>query len=128
MSLSPTNRERVRQLLRRDAEEPTHLQLRLPTWDEELESLVHDFKSRHVDASPGNLLLARAPKASTGLGTLENTDPADSADLSPVRGKQLEDLLLQHAKMSDNTYCLDFAHPLSPVQAFAIAMVAHTWD
>jgi len=71
------------------ADEPLQVYTKMPLWDEELKSLVLNFKDRKVQSSVMNFMLC-----------------ADDAS---------EMLIFQHAKLSENTFCLDFRHPLSPV-------------
>lgn len=83
--------------------DPLRLCTKLPEWDEYLESLVLNFNNRTVQSCPMNFMLC----AATDTG---------------------QELIMQHAKLSKNTYCLDFKHPLSTVQGFAIALSALLWD
>jgi hypothetical protein len=84
-------------------DEPLELCSRLPKWDDELEALVLNFENRKVSPSLRNFMLREA---------------LDTEDAK---------IVCQHACMGDCTYCLDVAHPLSPVQAFAVAMVSLDW-
>jgi len=85
-------------------EEPDALQLRtkMPVWDDTVDSLVLNFNDRTVQSSPMNFMLCTAD--------------------------QSQRVVMQHAKLSANTYCLDFRHPLSTAQAFAIALSSLKWD
>lgn len=85
------------------ADEPLELCSRLPKWDDELEALVLNFERRKVSPSLRNFMLCEAP---------------DTEDAK---------IVCQHALMGDCTYCLDVAHPLSPIQAFAVAMASLAW-
>jgi len=84
-------------------DDPLQLGTLFPEWDEVVKCLVLNFKDRRVQSSPMNFMLCTVPKGS-------------------------KELVMQHAKLSNNTYCLDFAHPLSTAQAFAISLTALLWD
>lgn len=100
--LTPTkDRFRTQQLV--DEEDPLQLCTKMPAWDEELESLVLNFHDRTVQSSPMNFMLCADPEGSSRV-------------------------VMQHAKMCNNTYSLDFKHPLSTIQAFAVALTALLWD
>jgi len=96
------SRGAVKSMLEDDSE-PLNLHTKLPQWDDEVESLVLNFKNRIVDSSPRNFMLCDAAHKN-GL------------------------IIMQHAKLSKNTWCLDFSYPLSAVQAFAVAMSSLTWE
>lgn len=83
--------------------ESLHLSSQLPVWDEEVESLVLNFgNNRSVAVSPMNFMVRM--------------------DTSR------EGFVFQHGKMGQNSYFLDFRHPLSTVQAFALALTSLLWD
>lgn len=82
---------------------PLHACTLKPMWDDELESLVLDFNDRTVQSSPMNFILR-------------------------IDVGQSPHVILQHAKMCENTYSLDFRYPLSTIQAFAVALTALVWD
>lgn len=147
---SPGNRAWVRHILQRESSEPSCLHSRMPVWDRDLECLVLNFKSRHVEASPHNFMLCKEEREDCVSTSASSGSSGGSPDQSPSRdvdpdlssptsakraadgrksgGESEEDaVIFQHAKMSGNTYCLDFNHPLSPVQAFAAAMASLTW-
>lgn len=85
-----------------DNPEPLQLHTKMPIWDDVVESLVLNFKDRTVQSSPMNFMLCAADEG--------------------------QRLVMQHAKLSANTYCLDFRHPLSTTQAFSIALSGLWWD
>jgi len=98
-------RERSQGAVKFMLEEDTELislHTRLPEWDDEVESLVLNFKKRSVESSPRNFMLCDADQNGS--------------------------IVLQHAKLSQNTWCLDFSFPLSTVQAFSVAMSSLTWE
>jgi hypothetical protein len=105
---SPTSSARISsQLLRLlpgEDEEALEIESVLPTWDAEVESLVLNFAGRTATSSPRNF------------------------KVSAVGSREEVSVLLQHAKISNNMWCLDFRHPLSTVQAFGIAMSSIRWD
>eukprot|EP00747_Dinoflagellata_sp_TGD_P065756 gnl/TRDRNA2_/TRDRNA2_154491_c0_seq3.p1 gnl/TRDRNA2_/TRDRNA2_154491_c0~~gnl/TRDRNA2_/TRDRNA2_154491_c0_seq3.p1 ORF type:complete len:343 (+),score=61.61 gnl/TRDRNA2_/TRDRNA2_154491_c0_seq3:185-1213(+) len=86
-----------------DTEESILLPSKRPKWDSEVESLVLNFKDRKVKTSPQNFMLCEGPD-------------------------QESEIVFQHGKLGSNTYFLDFKHPLSPVQAFAISLTSLLWD
>jgi hypothetical protein len=65
--------------------------------------LVLNFDNRTVSPSLRNFLLCEAPE------------------------KKDATILCQHACTGNCTWCLDFANPLSPLQAFAVAMSSLDW-
>eukprot|EP00928_Gymnodinium_smaydae_P037587 TRINITY_DN26064_c0_g4_i1.p1 TRINITY_DN26064_c0_g4~~TRINITY_DN26064_c0_g4_i1.p1 ORF type:complete len:378 (-),score=36.97 TRINITY_DN26064_c0_g4_i1:76-1209(-) len=81
--------------------EALHLTSMKPVWNAEVESLVLDFKGRHVVSSAKNfkLALSRKPKH----------------------------VLCQFGKLDDTTFGLDFKYPLNVIQAFAVAMTTAFW-
>jgi len=94
----------LNELLPGAEDEPLQFQTRLPIWDPEVESLVLNFQGRpNLCSSPRNFML------------------------ETVSGQERK-VILQHAQISKNTWCLDFMYPLSVVQAFAIAMSSVDWD
>jgi len=85
-------------------QDPLCFASKLPTWDESLKHLIMNFGDRTPKSSPMNFMIV---------------NKATEED---------EQLVMLHAKLSANTYCLDFKHPLSTVQAFGIALTALPWD
>lgn len=89
---------------------------RLPTWDERRDCLTLDFPpGRALLASVQNFQLIPAV-AERGLGQKR----PDAVVL--VHG------LLREADGAPDVYSLDFAHPLSPLVAFAAALSAQAWQ
>jgi len=74
---------------------------KLPIWNDEVGSLVMDFKGRCALASAKNFQLAC--------------------------GESPDHVVCQHGKIGANTFSLDFKHPLTVVQAFAISLTALFW-
>lgn len=75
---------------------------RFPEWNEEVKSLVLDFKSRAALPSARNFQLAHesSPKST----------------------------ICQYVKIGPDSFGLDFRHPLSAVQAFGISMTTLVWQ
>jgi len=74
---------------------------KLPTWNDDVESLVLDFKGRNVVASAKNFQLALEQKP--------------------------HHTLCQFGKIGNTTFGLDFKYPLSAAQAFGMAMSTLYW-
>jgi hypothetical protein len=70
-----------------------------PKWNAKLKSLCMDFKGRVEAASAKNFQLC--------LGD--------------------DQVVLMYGKKANGTFCLEFEHPLSPVQAFSIALTTMYW-
>jgi len=108
-SMSPSRRRTpskalLPECLPGDLDEPLSLTSRLPEWDAHVESLVLDFQGRsNLCVSPRNFMLEYGS------------------------GRDAE-IVFQHAQNGRSTWCLDYKHPLSTVQAFAIAMASLHWD
>jgi hypothetical protein len=78
-----------------------HLVTKLPTWNEEDQRLVLDFQGRSIQPSAKNFQLAleQAPKS----------------------------VVCQYGKLGPRTFGLDFVHPLTVIQAFAISLTTLLW-
>jgi len=74
---------------------------KMPVWNEAVESLVLDFKGRHIVSSAKNFQLALSQKP--------------------------EHVLCQYGKLSNSNLALDFKFPISVVQAFGIALSTSFW-
>lgn len=81
--------------------QPQRLVTRAPKWNDELGSLVMDFKGRKVKSSAKNFQLT----------------PEERPD----------HIVCQYAKFSANVFSLDFRHPMSVIQAFAISLTTLMW-
>lgn len=76
----------------------TELNSLRPTWNKKLNSLCMDFKGRVKVTSAKNFQLCLGDKA-----------------------------VLVYGKISEETFCLEYEHPLSTAQAFAIALTTMYW-
>ena len=90
------------------------LQSRKPRWSEQLEAWTMDFKGRVKKASKKNFQLISATDVESS--SLDVT--ADDDDDGKV--------LMLFGKVSRDRFSLDFAPPLSIVQALAIALTTFT--
>lgn len=77
------------------------LMTKMPTWNEDLGSLVLDFKSRRVQASAKNFQL--------------------------VQEQNQKHLVCQYCKIGPNSFGLDFRFPLTVIQAFGISLTTFLW-
>jgi len=84
-----------------DTYEAQRLITKQPTWNDEVESLVLDFKGRHILSSAKNFQLALSQKP--------------------------EHVLCQYGKIGPSTFSLDFKYPLSVIQAFGISLTTLFW-
>jgi len=81
--------------------ESQQLQTKQPVWNEEVSSLVLDFKGRTVQSSAKNFQLSL--------------------------GARREHVVCQYGKIGTDKFSLDFRYPLSCVQAFALSMTTMFW-
>jgi hypothetical protein len=84
-----------------DSYESQRLLTKKPAWNDEVESLVLDFKARSMLSSAKNFQLALR--------------------------KRPEHVICQYGKIGSNTFSLDFRYPLSVVQAFGTALTTMFW-
>mmetsp|Transcript_16639 Transcript_16639/g.46051 ORF Transcript_16639/g.46051 Transcript_16639/m.46051 type:complete len:305 (+) Transcript_16639:49-963(+) len=84
-----------------DSDEAQRLITKKPTWNDEVESLVLDFKGRNILSSAKNFQLALSQKP--------------------------EHTICQYGKIGPMTFSLDFKYPLSVIQAFGISLTTLFW-
>eukprot|EP00440_Ansanella_granifera_P071407 gb/GFBE01077494.1/.p1 GENE.gb/GFBE01077494.1/~~gb/GFBE01077494.1/.p1 ORF type:complete len:311 (+),score=69.22 gb/GFBE01077494.1/:1-933(+) len=84
-----------------DSYEAQRLITKQPSWNDEVESLVLDFKGRHILSSAKNFQLALSQKP--------------------------EHVLCQYGKIGPQTFSLDFKYPLSVIQAFGVSLTTLFW-
>jgi len=84
-----------------DGYESQRLISKMPVWNDEVESLVLDFKARSISSSAKNFQLSM--------------------------GKRPEHVICQYGKIGTNTFSLDFRYPLSVIQAFGISLTTMFW-
>jgi hypothetical protein len=84
-----------------DNYESQMLATKKPVWNDEIESLVLDFKGRTIQSSAKNFQIAMAQRP--------------------------DHVICQYGKIGTNTFSLDFRYPLSVIQAFGISMSTMFW-
>jgi len=84
-----------------DSYEAQRLITKKPTWNDEVESLVLDFKGRNILSSAKNFQLALSQKP--------------------------EHVICQYGKIGPMTFSLDFKYPLSVIQAFGVSLTTLFW-
>mmetsp|Transcript_153823 Transcript_153823/g.271472 ORF Transcript_153823/g.271472 Transcript_153823/m.271472 type:complete len:304 (+) Transcript_153823:86-997(+) len=84
-----------------DCYEAQRLITKKPCWNDEVESLVLDFKGRHILSSAKNFQLALQQKP--------------------------EHVICQFGKIGTSTFSLDLRYPLSLAQAFSLSMTTIFW-
>lgn len=81
--------------------EPLRFYTREPKWNDEVESLCLDFRGRRVMASEKNFQLISAGRD--------------------------DHVVCQYAMIAEDSFGLDFRHPMSVVQAFGISLSTLLW-
>ncbi|PAA85502.1 hypothetical protein BOX15_Mlig019805g1, partial [Macrostomum lignano] len=86
----------VERLKRREMSHLMELHNRTPVWNEETQSYVLNFHGRVTQASVKNFQI--------------------------VRDNDVDQIVMQFGRISDDLFTMDFAYPLCPLQAFGIAL------
>jgi len=81
--------------------ESQQLVTKAPQWNDEVESLVLDFKGRSVQSSAKNFQLAL--------------------------GQRTDHVVCQYGKIAKDKFSLDFRYPLSCIQAFGMSLTTMFW-
>jgi hypothetical protein len=84
-----------------EGHEVQELVTKQPSWNEEVESLVLDFKGRHILSSAKNFQLALSQKPNH--------------------------IICQYGKIGPTTFSLDFKYPFSVIQAFGTSLTTLFW-
>lgn len=84
-----------------NSHEVQRLVTKKPVWNDEVESLVLDFKGRHILSSAKNFQLVLQQKP--------------------------EHVICQYGKIGPMTFSLDFRYPLSVIQAFGVSLTTLFW-
>lgn len=107
---SPTNRRPSHPgfFKSNDVRGTIQLQNKLPTWNDQLGCLSLGFAHKRVKKSSSKNFIVYTDDS------LSDPDQADQSELS----------VLQLGKVRSKEYALDFRYPLSPLQAFAVALTA----
>mmetsp|Transcript_59167 Transcript_59167/g.183713 ORF Transcript_59167/g.183713 Transcript_59167/m.183713 type:complete len:302 (-) Transcript_59167:193-1098(-) len=87
-----------------DGSQALRLVAQVPDWNDDVRSLVLDFKGRNVLSSAKNFQLV------------------------PVYSQKPEHLVCQFAKIKSDVFGLDFRYPLNLIQAFATSLTTMFWD
>jgi len=84
-----------------DSSEVQQVQTKVPTWNDEVQSLVLDFRGRKVLSSAKNFQLSTPAKP--------------------------DSVVCQFGKIGPMTFSLDFKYPLSVIQAFGVSLTTLFW-
>merc|ERR1740123_348048 len=84
-----------------DSYEAQRLASKKPVWNDDIESLVMDFKGRNIVSSAKNFQLGLQHKP--------------------------KHIICQYGKVGGSTFSLDFRYPLSVIQAFGISLSTTFW-
>jgi len=111
------------------------LRTKMPVWNEEMQSYTLDYGGRARLASAKNFQLELSPSTSQALnsGPTEEKEEfrtpsrAERRKRGKGKGRRMEGVAMQFGKYDDNTFNLDFAHPLCGLQALAIALSTSGW-
>lgn len=108
------------------------LRTKVPEWNEEMQSYTLDYNGRARLASAKNFQLEEAPGSATSASgkstaTSFGKGRSKSERRKSRRAMALAGVKLQFGKYDDNTFNLDYLHPLCGMQALAIALTTASW-
>lgn len=110
------------------------LRTKMPVWNEEMQSYTLDYGGRARLASAKNFQLELTTSTSEALS---NETPEEMEEFRRSRrskkgkgsrkARRMDGVAMQFGKYDDDTFNLDFAHPLCGLQALAIALSTSNW-
>eukprot|EP01043_Picozoa_sp_COSAG02_P076112 COSAG02_NODE_16014_length_1121_cov_0.651663_1_plen_266_part_00 len=111
------------------------LRTKMPVWNEEMQSYTLDYGGRARLASAKNFQLELSPSTSQALSNETQTEMEEFRNPSrrsrrgkgSRHGRRMEGVAMQFGKYDEDTFNLDFAHPLCGLQALAIALSTSEW-
>ena len=113
-----------------DPVDPVVLGTKMPRWDDDAESLVLGFERNRVHASSSKNLIITARSRVLGLDFLDKN--GRRAKSVKGKGKKYkkgsEHSVLQFGKSTSGRFNIDFRYPMSPIQAFALAISSFGWS
>lgn len=102
------------------------LRTKVPEWNEEMQSYTLDYNGRARLASAKNFQLEAVDEAATAEGSRRAR--VKGRRRKSRRAAALAGVKLQFGKYDDNTFNLDYSHPLCGMQALAIALTTSNWS
>ena len=102
------------------------LRTKMPVWNEEMQSYTLDYNGRARLASAKNFQLEAVDEAATAEGSRRAR--VKGRRRKSRRAAALAGVKLQFGKYDDNTFNLDYSHPLCGMQALAIALTTSNWS
>lgn len=107
---------------------PLRLGTKMPRWDDDAESLVLGFERNRVHASSSKNLIITLRSSVLGLDFLDKRGRRRKSGRSKRTKKGSEHAVLQFGKTTSGRFNLDFRYPMSPIQAFAMAVSSFGWS
>ena len=107
---------------------PVRLGTKMPRWDDDAESLVLGFERNRVHASSSKNLIITVQSSVLGLDFLDKRGRRRKAGKSKRNKKGSEHAVLQFGKTTSGRFNIDFRYPMSPIQAFALAVSSFGWS
>ena len=110
-----------------DRNQVLQLESREPEWDPSAGAHSLNFHGRVSMASVKNFQLELVGEAADGLGTPSDHEEHRAGGVpgeAPSTRPSAKALIMQFGKQDKDVFALDFRHPLSPVQAFALGLTA----